>query len=186
MSGASLRTCYTCAPCGAISDVTVLDLWAGPPDATPEMRDGVLKLRAERVLKFATCPHCSARNPVGVDELTKENKQWRWGFIAFFAALGAGIWFFPVLAWMLVALDLIIVVTILYALKRVGGSAGAKRSAVFAAVTLVGIIAAAIFYPRWVSLLALVMVIQFARKKQDVEEAWTKAKTQLQFAPPYR
>lgn len=166
--------------------MNVLDLWAGPSDATPEMSAGILQLRAERELKLATCPRCGARNPIGVAEQAKENKQWRWGFIAFFAALAAGIWFVPALAWFLVALDVIIVVVLLYALKRVGGSSGAKRSAAFSVVTLLGIVAAAIFYPRWVSILALILVVQFARKKENPDTAWEEAKKKLQFAEPYR
>jgi hypothetical protein len=182
----SLRTTYACTPCGAISDVNVVDLWSGPKDATPEMTAGILQLRAERELKFATCPRCGARNPVGVAEQIKTNKQWRWGFMLFFAALGAGIWFVPALAWFLVALDAIIVIVLFYALKRVGGSSGAKRSAVISVVTLAGIVGVAIFYPRWVSVLALILVVQFARKKEDPEEAWLLAAKKLQFAEPYR
>lgn len=184
--GATLLTTYACAPCGAISDVTLTDLWAGPDDANAETRDGILKLRAERELKFATCPRCQARNPVGVDEQKKESGQWRIGFIVAAAVLAAGIWFFPPLAWLLVAIDAIIVAIILYALRRVGGSANAKRSTAMTVAVFVGIVTTAILYPRGVSLFALFLVFQFARKKSDPDVMWEDAKTKMVFAAPYR
>lgn len=166
--------------------MTISDLWDGPPDGSPEMKASIVRLRAERELKYATCPRCGTRNPVGVDEQTKENKQWRWGFLVFSGGLSAGIWFFPTLAWALVAIDAVIVAVIFYALRRVGGSARATRSAVLSGVTLAAMVATAIFYPRWVSIFAFVLFVQSARKKQNVEEPWEQAKAKLQFRDSYR
>ena len=114
------------------------------------------------------------------------NRQWRWGFLLFSGGLAAGIWFLPVLAWVLVAIDAIIVAVIFYALRRVGGGPRAMRSAIFSAVTLAAMVATAIFYPRWVSVFALVLFVQSARKKQNVEDPWEQAKTKMQFPRAYR
>jgi hypothetical protein len=185
--GGVLKTTYACTPCGAVSDVTVSDLWTGPPDSTPEMQAGMMKLRAERELKFATCPRCNARNPVGVDEQLKEGREWRIGFLLGSLGLGVAIWFYPPLAWVLVVLDGLIAGLLVLAIRRVGLEGKALRSALLAVAVFVGLLATAIFYPRYVALFALYMTFQVARpKKTDPEEAWTLAKTKIQFAEPYR
>lgn len=162
------------------------DLWEGPPDASPDMRAGILKLRAERELKFATCPRCSARNPIGVHEQKTEGREWRIGFFLASLALGIGIWFYPPLAWLLVAIDGFVMAVIVYAVRRTGAQGRAVRSAVMSVVVFAAIVATAIFYRRWVALFALYMTFQVARRKQDPDEAWELAKKKLLFAEPYR
>ena len=178
--GVELRTTYECGPCGQTTEVTVTDLWAGPPGASPEMSAGIVRLRAARELTFATCPRCGERNPAGIAQQKGFGAKFRVVLILGLIALGIGIWFVPALAWVFVALDALVTAIIVFAFKRTGADKG-KGELVKMIVVLLGALGSAIYYPRAVAAFPAVLAINVIVFREKPDAPWNEAKRKLRF-----
>lgn len=156
---------YACTACSEIVAVTA-----------PEHVD----------MTYATCPRCNVRNPVGV-ALVAEKRRFNLIGAIVSAGIGIATWFFPWLAWLLVAFVVLIAVGTTLALRRAPPSNQSARMTVISNfVGLVIALTVAWFAPRWLALYPLVLFVQFLRYRAKAEARWKEVALKLRATPPYR
>lgn len=163
-------TQYRCDACKASSAVELVG--ADLARETP----AVAELRARMRLAFATCPACGARNPEGVAEQRRDERNIMVLTIVVMVGLTIGAYFVPwiVLGW----LGLFGALYLYFLAKR------PTAGLVINLATTLGFGALAWWYPRWAFLIVAVPTVQMLIKRRDPAERdgpWQRAAEQLRF-----
>lgn len=150
-------------------------------DPVDSLAAEILEMSARRQLRYATCPRCGARNPEGLDDQAIEQKRSRitGGIVG--AALALGVWFFPSLAFALVALAAFL--TVLMALVARRQPAPFPWLVFLGNVGVTGaLLAGAIYLPRAVVAMPLLLGARsLFYKPKDAEAPWKEATESIRF-----
>jgi len=163
-------TQYRCTACQVTSTVELLDT-----DLARET-EAKAKILAEVRLAHATCPACGAKNPEGLAEQLRDERNIMIFTIVMMVGLSIGAYFAPsiVLVW----LGLFSALTIYFLIKR------PRWVIAFNLATTIGMGVVAWFLPRWAFLVLAIPTVQILLKRRDPaerEEPWKQRAEQLRF-----
>jgi len=163
-------TQYRCTACQVSSSVEILD-----PDLGRQ-GEAVANMLAQMRLEYATCPACGARNPAGVLDQRRDERNIAIFTIVLMVGLSIGAYFAPwiVLGW----LGLFAALYLYFLSKR------PTWTVVFNLATTLGLGVIVWFVPRWAFLLLAVPTIQLLIRRRDPAERdqpWQRAAEQLRF-----
>lgn len=162
-----------------------------PPGGDPvaEVEENLLKSFADKVLVYATCPACGARNPEGVAIVRSEARRTRWGTTGFFALVALSSAFWPLSSVVVPVLWTVILSLSVVARRRHGQPAGWADVLVGAAMisASVGVL---LFAPRAAFGVPLVFACWMAiapRRAGADDEPFERARASLVFErAPFR
>ena len=163
-------TQYRCAACQVTSTVEILD------PALSRETEAIAKMLAEMRLSHATCPSCGAKNPTGVVEQQKEERNILIFSIVVMSGLTIGAYFAPriVFGW----LGLFAALHIYFLAKR------PSWKGAFNLATTLALGAVVWFLPRWAFLVVAIPTVQMLIRRRDPaerEEPWKRCAEQLRF-----
>jgi hypothetical protein len=163
-------TQYRCAACQVASTVELLD-----PALSRESAD-VATMLAEMRLVYATCPACGAKNPAGVVEQAREERNIMVFTTVMMVGLSIGAYFAPriVFGW----LGLFAALYLYFLAKR------PSLALVVNLTTTLALGGVVWMFPRWAFLVVAVPTVQMLLKRRNPEERerpWKQRAEELRF-----
>jgi hypothetical protein len=138
---------------------------------------------AQRVLRYATCPSCTGRNPEGLAVEGIGNRVSRTLTLVLVGVVAAAAYFLPVLAWVIVGIDAVLSMlnTIIWFRKPPGERRLSNLLVSFA--RLAARVAFAVFEPRYNGGVGVVMMIKqlFARVDGSGDRVWKMGAERIRF-----
>lgn len=159
------------------------DLQGKPGDPVEEMARRILEQEAELVLRFATCPACSAKNPAGIAVSRAERRAGLIFSVIVFGAIAVAAAFYSWVALILPVLDLFVFRPLMLVNARKMPDKPFPKG-MFALTVLVDIalIAAILQFPRIAPLVPVLGIVQmlFGGSAKD-QWRWEEGQKKLRF-----
>lgn len=173
-----VATTYVCPTCRVESPVTV-DI--AEPAAIEGAPRPTLDRLAQDQLRFATCPRCQQRNPVGIELLRAEGRSGRLLSLGLLVAIAIPAWFYPLFALGAPALSILFTAFGVHARRRAGLPLR-WRGVMMAVITPLALAGAIVMYPRYAVLAPMLLIgpALFLPSRGD-EQRWKETAESLRF-----